>query len=274
MTVPKEFVIIRHGQSERNASDRYDGASKDTDAEYRRVKQIPDWQVRLSNKGIEQAKLASKAIKRHLGGIASYDALYVSPYVRTFETAAYVSGEAEVEWASDERLSERYWGHHNRLTEKKRKRQYPNTIKARQDTPWYQSPEGGESMMNAYSRIDAYWHDMCLRHVGQKILAVAHHDTIYAAHRVIEDLLPEEWDDMYHGKEIGLTNCLITQWSSVNPHNESDIRDYMNWKRYINPIDESASPLNGQWVELGPKRAYDSKSLLERVDNFPKLTNL
>lgn len=272
MTVPKEFVIARHGQSERNAIENFDRDEIASDNHlHHSARQRPDWQHRLSCLGEEQARQSRRVIEAKLGGVASFNGLYVSPYVRAFETAAHMGGEHICDWEAEENISERNWGHLNYITELERQLKFPETHTARYNNAWYQSPEGGESLMDARIRFERFWNRISRQHASERVFAVAHHDTIYAAHRVIENMLPEEWDDIYHGKEIFIGNCMMINWSSVNPQDPDDRRDHMQWKRYINPFDETQAPYEGQWVELKKRRRFLGGELLKRVNQFGRI---
>lgn len=272
MAVPKEFVIARHGQSERNAIENFDGGEIATDNNlHQSALTRPDWQHRLSCLGEEQARQSRQVIEAKLGGVASFDGLYVSPYVRAFETAAHMGGEYISDWEAEENISERNWGHLNYITELERQLKFPDTHNARFNNAWYQSPEGGESLMDARIRFERFWNRVSRQHATQRVFAVAHHDTIYAAHRVIENMLPEEWDEIYHGQEVFIGNCMMIDWTSVNPNDPSDHRDHMQWKRYINPFNEVEAPYAGQWVEIKKRRRFFGGELLKRVNQFGRI---
>lgn len=272
MAVPHEFVIARHGQSERNAIENFDGGeATEGNPLHQDARSRPDWQHRLSNLGEEQARQSRLVIEAKLGGVASFDGLYVSPYIRAFETAAHMGGDYISDWEADENISERNWGHLSYITEPERQLRFPETNTARYNNAWYQSPEGGESLMDARIRFERFWNRISRQHNQRRVFAVAHHDTIYAAHRVIENMLPEEWDEIYHGNEVFIGNCMMINWSSVNPNDPSDRHETMQWKRYINPFNETEAPFDGQWVELKKRRRFFGGELLKRVQQFERI---
>lgn len=79
MAMPNELVFVRHGQSEANIIQKADKNGERHVME-QQINNRPDWQQRLSSLGIEQAKMARQWIERHLGGAASFDFKYVSPF--------------------------------------------------------------------------------------------------------------------------------------------------------------------------------------------------
>lgn len=65
MTMPREIVFARHGQSEANVVQKHDdhGVHKTIAAA---IFERPDWKNRLTDLGIEQAEAAKKVIDREL----------------------------------------------------------------------------------------------------------------------------------------------------------------------------------------------------------------
>jgi broad specificity phosphatase PhoE len=72
---PKRIILVRHGNS--IANNNYDV-----------LKNIPDNKIHLSEKGVEQAKLAGKRLKELIGNESIQ--FYVSPYQRTKDTYKYI----------------------------------------------------------------------------------------------------------------------------------------------------------------------------------------
>ena len=72
---PKRIILVRHGNSVANNN-------------YDILQEIPDNKIHLSEKGIEQAKLAGKKLKEIVGDESIQ--FYVSPYRRTKETYKYI----------------------------------------------------------------------------------------------------------------------------------------------------------------------------------------
>ena len=152
MTMPKDLLFIRHGESEANIVQKHDdhGLGMDVTQE---IFARPDWQHRLTAKGIEQAKRAKEYIDRELGGLASFDSLYVSPFFRTRETAAHVGGLALEGWTIDDRLIERGWGVYGKMSRAEQKERFPLTAAEKASNPSYVRLDGGESMGDVYGRF-------------------------------------------------------------------------------------------------------------------------
>ena len=108
MANPLRLVLVRHGQSESNIVQYFQKVGEKFEFEDK-INSRVDWKQRLSPKGREQARLASKNIQKIYGGMSFFDAFYVSPFIRTRETAVEISGEMNLRWRIDDRLSERIW---------------------------------------------------------------------------------------------------------------------------------------------------------------------
>jgi len=132
MAMPEHLVLVRHGQSEANIVQK-------------RLKQDPtatapagffdrhDSRMRLSMTGREQARSAGDWLRRH--GLAMFDRYYVSPHIRTAETAANLRLEGQ--WSLDVRWRERDWGEYGVLNEVERGRQFALSQKLKEQNKWY-----------------------------------------------------------------------------------------------------------------------------------------
>ena len=136
---PQRILLIRHGESQGNAD-----PSQHRD--------IPDFMLQLTPKGLKQARQAGKEIKKLLGNSKVY--AYVSPYYRTRETF----GEIKKSLAShidraieDPRIREQDWGHLREPVDNK------EIIKERfsYSTFYYRIPDG-ESAADVFDRVSTF----------------------------------------------------------------------------------------------------------------------
>lgn len=270
MTMPKSLVFVRHGQSEANIIQK-----KAAGYEERYETPIynrPDWQHRLSHKGVKQAQLAGAAIREYLGGIESFDALYVSPFLRTRETAAHIGGIACEGWTIDDRLIERSWGLYGTMSREDQEKHFPRTHKQKNDNPWYIRLDGGESMADVYGRFRDFQGTLHREQSDGRVLAVTHGDFINAARYGVERMTPEQWEAMDNDRDYTVTNCQILEYTRVNPDDPEDVRDKLRWRRYISVDTERIDPEhNMQWVELTDRRRYSGKELLGQVAIAPNI---
>ncbi len=273
MAMPKNLVFVRHGQSEANIVQKQDdhGLSNALAAE---IHARPDWQHRLTDEGIEQAKNAGSWLRHNLGEIAVYfDGLYLSPFVRTRETAAYLGGNALSGWTVDDRLVERSWGVYGKMPRAEQRAQFPMTADEKRKNPWYVRLDGGESMPDVYDRFRDFQGTLHREQADRNVLIVSHGDFINAARYGIERMLPEEWEELDTNQSYVLKNCTVLHYSRQNPDDPTDVRDKIRWRRYIYPDNPAESPDDGAWVELSERRRYTGSDLLKQAAASPRLVN-
>lgn len=270
MTMPRELVMGRHGQSEANIVQKCDDHGvKSRVAD--KIMARPDWTQRLTALGIEQAQQAKLVIDRELGGLASFDALYVSPFMRTRETAAYMGGMDLGGWTIDDRLVERSWGVYGKVARAEQRSLFPLTSAEKLANPWYTRLDGGESMPDVYGRFRDFQSTLHREQADKRVFAVTHGDFMNAARYGVERMLPEEWEDMDEDRRFTITNCMMIDWSRTNPDDPEDVRDKMRWRRYINPLDLTDAPFDGQWVEMKERRRYFGGELIGQAERSPRL---
>jgi broad specificity phosphatase PhoE len=136
---PEKIILIRHGESEGNADNS-------------KYQTTPDFALKLSPRGVEQARLAGTKIAQIIGEDSLY--VYLSPYHRTRETYRNISetiGKNVVKIVEDPRLREQDWGHLRHPDENK-------GISAERDnfsTFYYRIPDG-ESGADVFDRISNF----------------------------------------------------------------------------------------------------------------------
>ena len=308
MTMPREIVFARHGQSESNTVQKLDPKlytelmQTSTNREWlnmlddlgadlpslvteldelklggmdmQTVQEIfdrADWQTRLTDLGVEQAKMAKEVIDVELGGLASFDALYVSPFMRARETAAYMGGVEQGGWMIDDRLVERNWGVYGKLTREQQRIQYPLTRAEKSSNPWYARLDGGETMAEVYQRYRDFESEMKSKQAKKRVFVVGHGESIKAAIYGIEYMLPEKWEEDDNNKDLDITNVMMVNFVQANPNDAEEVRDKLAWRRYINPLDRAKAPYDGQWVELKARQRYFGYELLKQVERSPRL---
>jgi len=264
MAMPNDLIFIRHGQSEANIVQKSDEHGVDMEV----TKQLfgrPDWQHRLTGQGVLQAKAAGEWLRQNVAPLEAFDALYVSPFLRTRETAAYVGGDEAKGWTIDDRLVERSWGVYGSVPRAEQRAQFPMTAEAKLRNPWYIRLDGGESMPDVYGRFRDFQETLHREYPGRRVIAVTHGDFMNAARYGIERLTPEEWERLDSNKEYTIRNCTILQYTRVNPEDQTDVRPKLHWRRYTYTDTPELSPDGGRWVELPSRRRYSGAELLAQV---------
>jgi len=268
--MPRDILFIRHGESEANIVQKNDNHGVSIEVAGT-IFSRPDWQQRLTDRGVEQAAIARQFIERELGGLATFDALYVSPFMRTRETAAHLGGMALDGWTIDDRIVERSWGVYGKVSRAEQRAKFPLTAAEKRANPWYIRLDGGESMPDVYGRFRDFQGTLHREQAGKRVAVVSHGDFINVARYGIERMMPEEWEDIDSDPDYVLRNCTLLHYTRVNPNNAEDVREKINWRRYIYPDAIEESPDAGQWVELSERRRYSGAELLMQVERAPRL---
>ena len=265
MSMPVDLVFVRHGQSEANIIQKADKQSI-LHPGAARINDRPDWRQRLSAKGIQQAKIAKEWIDEYLGGVESFDGRYVSPFLRTRETAAYLGGMDVGGWTVDDRVVERGWGVYGIVPRAEQRSQFPLTSKLHELTPWYVRFDGGESMPDVYARFRDFQGTLHREQIDTRVIVVSHGDFINVARYGVERMLPEQWEALDRDARYTIRNCSVTHYSRVNPDDPTDVRDKIHWRRMIYPDAIQESPDGGQWVELPGRQRYTGAELLKQIE--------
>ena len=270
MPMPNDLVFVRHGQSEANIVQKGHEPQPSLDV-IAAVNDRPDWQQRLSSLGIEQAKLAKAFVDQELGGVESFDGRFLSPFLRTRETAAYLGGDECGEWTVDDRVVERSWGVYGTVARAEQRKQFPLTNKLHRSTPWYVRFDGGESMPDVYGRFRDFQGTLHREQSGKRVIVVSHGDFINVARYGIERMLPEQWEALDRDPTYTIRNCSITHYSRVNPNDPTDVREKLQWRRIIYPDAIDQSPDEGRWVELPGRQRFTGEDLRHQAEFAPQL---
>lgn len=265
MAMPNHLVFVRHGQSEANIAQQADKAGRQH-AQHDEIYGRPDWEQRLSTLGVEQAWQAKAWLDEHLGGAASFDRRYFSPFLRTRETAAHLGGPDCGDWIMDDRVVERSWGEFGALSRAEREREYALAAQMYSQSPWYTKLPGGESRYEVSDRIRDFQGTLHREAAGLKVLVVTHGDFMGIARYNIERLLPEDFEEIERDKTQEIRNCAMFHYSRVNPDDERDVRDKLSFCRMVNPTDLASSPHGGAWRSLPQRRKFTGAQLLAQAD--------
>lgn len=136
---PKRILLVRHGESEGNV-------------DFSLYENTPDFALKLTPKGVEQAQQAGREIAALIGNERLY--AYVSPFHRTRETFLHIKESINdniVKAIEDPRIREQEWGHLRHPDDNK------EIIKERDDfsTFYYRIPDG-ESGADVYDRVTTF----------------------------------------------------------------------------------------------------------------------
>jgi 2,3-bisphosphoglycerate-dependent phosphoglycerate mutase len=171
-----KLVIVRHGQSEWNAQNRFTG-----------------WvDVELAPKGIEEAKKAGEKLKGYI-----FDKAFTSALKRAQNTLALIletTGQTDLEVVKDEALNERMYGDLQGMNKDEARAQFGeeqvHIWRRSFDTP----PPGGESLKGTADRVLPYFEKVIAPELkaGKDIIIAAHGNSLRALIMHLEQLSPEE----------------------------------------------------------------------------------
>lgn len=261
MTLPERLTLVRHGESEANIAQRLVKSG--------RVAEIPmtfadrhDSFMRLSPLGVQQANIAGEWLAAN--NEIPFDRFYVSPHVRTRETAAELRLNGD--WLVDDRFRERDWGEvfsHEVMDDE--------TKRVKNLHEYYWKPLGGESLATGVRlRVESIMNSLYRRTNIHHVLAVSHGETIRQFQVVNERLTPEKF--LFYSNEPGykVENTMIVQYSCVNPDDPEERSNHYQWRRGICPWDRKLDWDDGEWQNVDAVKHSD-QDLLNYVHSMPPL---
>lgn len=202
-----ELVIVRHGESVRNhASDlAHHGDTSLLEYQLRFERNESSWD--LTQRGIDQAKIAGTWIRENIG--SQFDHQYVSPFKRTRQTAASLD-LASTDWIIDERLRERDWGDYGApglpiYTVP----QYMQDLSMCTGVLWKRDFPGAESVSDMIPRCQSFCEDLFQSSPSGRVILVTHGGTMKSLQLVIERLSIDKAGLL---AERHLMNCSVLQY--------------------------------------------------------------
>lgn len=259
MPLPNDLLFMRHGESEANVLLEQIAADPlNTD----RREEYHDSMIRLTDKGISQAKAAGKWLKEN--GFGSFDRYSVSPYARTRETAGYL--ELSGSWRIDDRIREQNWGEYNLIGMDDIERDSKRSRTLYNQSYWYWHPRGGESLSSEVrARFTRVLDGLHRDPDSKRVLFVTHGAYMQMVRFELERMTPEAWEDTW--KQWSIDNCQILHYTRINPVT-GEQASKISWMRSINPSDPSRSWHGGKWQTI-EHQTYTDKELLDMVDDLP-----
>lgn len=273
MAMPKDLVLVRHGESEGNVAVKA-AANGDfqyhTDAYYT----TPGHRWRLTGKGRAQAA-AMGAYLASLG--IQFDRYYVSPFVRTRETAGHLSLPG-AHWRLNRAIRERDWGDIGSLTlqEFAENPVYKQNALMKELDPLYWTPPGGESIAHvAENRVRNFLSTLHREMSGKSVLAVTHGEFMWANRLVLERMDDEEFaalDANDDDPSIPIKNAEALIYKREDPVT-GEMNKRLSFLRRARPVFDGERWVvhESDWMEI-TYQEYTSEELLEQVAKVPYLT--
>jgi alpha-ribazole phosphatase len=148
-----KLCLVRHGETEWNASHRFQGQTD----------------VPLNEKGRNQAKAIAQRLETR-----EIHAIYASDLSRAWETATEIASHHSISIIPEPNLREASHGMWEGLTYDEIAQQYPAEAQAWQSDISKFSPPEGESIHQLYARVGVAYQNISQNHNDETILVVAH----------------------------------------------------------------------------------------------------
>lgn len=200
--LPRRLVLLRHGHSEWNLSNRFTGWTD----------------IALTEVGLEEAARAGQCIAAH--GL-TFDEVHVSALQRTRQFAERVleaAAHRDIPYFSSWRLNERHYGQLQGLNKHEIFASWGEQQSRRWWRGYHESPPpldvndprhprfdshyadvqpellpGGESLEQCLQRVAPYWHEVILPRLRarRRLLVVTHGNTLRSLRMLVENISPE-----------------------------------------------------------------------------------
>lgn len=264
MTMPIDFVLVRHGESEGNIANSRSRQGDDTDFDEKFLKRHSS-KFRLTDKGRKQAQIAGLWIKENIG--TDFFRYYASEYIRAMETAALLNLPG-AKWYVDFYLRERNWGALDLMTDHDRRLHFAKDLERREIDSFYWTPPRGESMADLCRRLDRVLGTMHRECADKKVIIVCHGEVMWAIRVRLERMLQSRFQELDNSKHPfdHIHNCQVLHFTRRNPQTR-EISPYMDWLKSVCPWDISLS--RNEWEKIERHR-FTNEELLAEVELYPR----
>ena len=264
MTMPKDLILVRHGQSEGNLVIKVLESQNLIISEEYYNRHTAHW--RLTTQGVSQAKIAGEWLKDNMD--LNFDRYYVSDYVRAKETAGHL-GLPNAEWLINIYLGERNWGILDRFNAEQREKEYALDLLVKKIHPFYWTPPRGESMSQLCLRLQRVLETLHRECSEKRVIMVCHGEVMWGFRVILERMPIDKYLQLDESTNPfdRIHTCQIIHYSRKNPQT-NEISPYLSWMRSICPTDLSLS--TNKWQEIiRPK--FTNKQLLKHAEKFPRI---
>ena len=204
---PNHVVLVRHGESERNIHKEIAEAQ----GELVYGGDIRDVDVALTERGRAQAVATGKA----LSTMFQFDRMFVSPYVRTHQTADIISQQfpAPIAQTAEERIREIEFGMLDGLTRSGIHARYPSEWERKQRLGkyWYRPP-GGESYPDVALRVHSFLGTITREYSQRSVLVICHSVIVLLFRKLMERLSDAELLAIDCDRAQDVWNCSVTHY--------------------------------------------------------------
>lgn len=233
MVMPNDLVLVRHGESVGNVAMEA-GKTGDESHFTDEFMTTPGHQWRLTTRGCAQARTIGAWID---GEIGRFDRYYVSPYVRTKETAGHL-GLPDARWRLNRALRERDWGDigSRPMAEFKSRPEFEWNAATKRSDPLYWVAPGGESIAHvAEDRVRNVLDTLHRESADQRVICVCHGEVMWAFRLVLERLDDKTYVDLEADSAEKIHNCMALHYTRIDPVTAEQARR-PTWMRRARPV--------------------------------------
>lgn len=267
--LPRDLILVRHGESEGNVANRHSRAGDNRDFTTAFLNRHSA-SLRLTEKGKEQAKAAGKWLKNN--GFTAFDRYYVSEYARAMETAALLD-LPQANWYTDFQLRERDHGRADIVSDDVRKSQFAEYMQFRERHLLYAPWPDGESMADVCDRLRNNIIDTLHRELADKrVVIVSHGDLMRAFRIILERMLADDYHAIDHEDPpwFKVGNGQVIHYTRVDPNDPKHVLPRLGWVRSVNPFDPDFA--GHDWKEI-VRKTYSNEELLQLANRSERLIN-
>ena len=263
MGMPKDLILLRHGQSEGNLTRKN---FEETGSEHFFSDEflgLHESQYMLTDLGIRQAKQAGEWL--HNNGFDKFDRYYVSNNTRAMQTAAHLD-LPDASWYQDFNLRERDGGLFNVIPPSKRDSDYQDQQKFYHTQPFLFRPPQGESIADVTQRINKVLDTLSRECDGKRVIATCHGHVMRTFRIMLERMPLIKANEYLIGQEqwARVPNCSIIHYTRQLPET-TEMTKYFSHVRIICPA--GGGDLVGPWQPIERKR-FTNQDLLNEAEKF------
>lgn len=266
MGMPKNFYLVRHGESEGNAANR---ASRNGDNRHFTTEFLKRSSARwrLTDNGRKQADAAGAWFGEN--GLIHFDRQYTSEYIRAMETAGRLGLPGK--WLIDFYLRERDQGTLDIMPDDELKSRFIEEVKRRERDVFFWAPPGGESLATLCLRVDRVLNTLHRECDNKDVIITCHSEVMWAFRARIERMTQQRFLELYKSPDPKdhIHNCQILHYTRTDPHTGHNL-SHMDFVRSIWPVDQTKS--RNEWEPIVRPR-FTSEELLKLVEREERLVN-
>ena len=232
---PSRLVVMRHAESEANLRREH---LESTGSRATRVGiESRDVDITLTPWGREQARVTGHDLNRY----GPFHAAYVSPYLRTRQTAELVMAalRARPRLVIEERVREKEFGILEGLTRHGIRSHHPEEAARKTAVgKYYYRPPGGESFPDVNLRVHSFLGTLVREYAGRRVLVVTHSVVVLCFRRLLERMEEHEVLELDRHDEVKNASLLVYEPGSRDGRRGVPVRKAWNLTLWEKPAAE------------------------------------